>query len=332
MRKIYKTNLTNTSKEIKQPSIPDSYGHLYMYPGKNSYEIPYDDEWGLSGSEKVNQLTKDNPYVKEDTFLCRVMDNESVLSSKQVEDGDSWNPETPTKEGHTFIGFYKEKTFNTKVEVPIENIRQATDIFAKFDVKKFNVTFNADGGSPVPPTQSVAWGSKASKPSNPTKEGHDFVKWVVESTDQDYNFETAVKAPVALKAIYKIKVYTVTFNPDGGTPTPDAQKVNHGSQAKAPVAVTKEDNTFIEWQANGTKYDFTKPVKSNLTLTAKWNPAAAASVINEESGANKALTREYLETLNEDELKVIADEQKVEGFRRYTRKDSLINAIMTTVK
>jgi HK97 family phage major capsid protein len=65
--------------------------------------------------------------------------------------------------------------------------------------------------------------------------------------------------------------YSVSFNADGGTPTPDAQIVASGSVATAPTtAPTKEGATFKHWAVTGTttEYNFSTPVTANLTLVA----------------------------------------------------------------
>jgi uncharacterized repeat protein (TIGR02543 family) len=69
--------------------------------------------------------------------------------------------------------------------------------------------------------------------------------------------------------------YTVTFNADGGTPAPAAQKVKEGETATAPPAVTKTGYAFLFWSLNGTSaYNFSAPVTGNITLTAHWQAEA----------------------------------------------------------
>ena len=63
--------------------------------------------------------------------------------------------------------------------------------------------------------------------------------------------------------------HTVTFNSDGGTPTPNAQQVTDGQKAKAPTTEpTKAGYEFKEWQKNGQTYDFNTAVTENITLKA----------------------------------------------------------------
>lgn len=63
--------------------------------------------------------------------------------------------------------------------------------------------------------------------------------------------------------------FTVTFNSDGGTAiTP--QTVRKGSLATRPADPQKEGYIFLGWFISDDLYDFSTPVNSNITLTAKW--------------------------------------------------------------
>ena len=64
-------------------------------------------------------------------------------------------------------------------------------------------------------------------------------------------------------------IYTVSFDSDGGTPV-ESQLVIRGETASNPGEPTRSLYTFKGWYLDGTLYDFSKPVLSDLTLTAKW--------------------------------------------------------------
>ncbi|MCQ2796398.1 MAG: InlB B-repeat-containing protein [Bacilli bacterium] len=69
--------------------------------------------------------------------------------------------------------------------------------------------------------------------------------------------------------------YTVSFDSKGGLPAPAAQTINAGDPASIPSSPFKDDFSFGGWytdeDATEYKYDFTRPVISNLTLYARWN-------------------------------------------------------------
>jgi len=135
------------------------------------------------------------------------------------------------------------------------------------------VTFDADGGAPVPEAQKVEEGQKATKPADPTKEGFTFEGWY--NGETEYDFNTPVTGKLELKAKWTetetpVTEYDVTFDADGGAPVPEAQKVEAGKTATEPTAPTKDGYKFDGWYNGETKYDFTAPVTGKLELKAKW--------------------------------------------------------------
>ena len=90
-------------------------------------------------------------------------------------------------------------------------------------------------------------------------DGHD-----EEPAEQPSN--TGTNTPPAPPAI---KNFTVTFNSDGGT-TITPQTVRKGSLATRPADPQKEGYLFLGWFISDVLYDFSTPVTSNITLTAKW--------------------------------------------------------------
>ncbi len=73
--------------------------------------------------------------------------------------------------------------------------------------------------------------------------------------------------------------YTVTFDANGGSPSPAALNVKAGDKATAPQTnPVKADYIFLFWYQNDTAkaYDFNTPVNANMTLHARWQDAAQA--------------------------------------------------------
>ena len=68
----------------------------------------------------------------------------------------------------------------------------------------------------------------------------------------------------------------VSFNAQGGTPTPDEQSVQYDNPVTEPdPAPTWEGHTLEGWYTENTcqnKWDFTTPVTDDMTLYAKWTP------------------------------------------------------------
>ena len=140
--------------------------------------------------------------------------------------------------------------------------------------EEYTVTFNAYGGFPTPDEQHVKSGEKAVLPVAPTLKGYTFAFWYLgedEQTATAYNFGTPVTENITLTAKWNINKYTVTFDSNGGTPVPPAQKVEYGLTAAEPTsAPTKTGYTFDGWYLGDEKYDFSDAVEQDITLKAQW--------------------------------------------------------------
>ena len=66
--------------------------------------------------------------------------------------------------------------------------------------------------------------------------------------------------------------HTVTFNTDSGTPTPADQQVSYpyGRVQRPSPDPTRDGYQFDGWFTGSIAYDFSKPVTTDLTLTAHW--------------------------------------------------------------
>ena len=128
---------------------------------------------------------------------------------------------------------------------------------------KWTVTFNADGGSPVPNAQTVPNGGKAVEPTAPSKTDFNFDGWYL-ATGAEFDFDTAITADITLIAKWTADL------PEVLTKKYDWVKVELNDNAAAAqalldglvpfVTVTHEDGTIVTagsakewWGANPTK-------------------------------------------------------------------------------
>lgn len=126
--------------------------------------------------------------------------------------------------------------------------------------------------------QLVKPNGKAQRPAPPTKDGHTFQEWLLD--DKPYNFDNPVEDNITLVARWVKEKRTITFDADGGAPTPPAQEVDYGQKAKLPSpAPQKSGFLFKGWSLNGNTYDFNTPVTSNITLVAQWEKASAVESV-----------------------------------------------------
>ncbi|MBD5508843.1 MAG: leucine-rich repeat protein [Lachnospiraceae bacterium] len=192
------------------------------------------------------------------------------IPDQEIEHGDKIKkPVDPTKEGGEFKGWFKEDDPDTPYDFD-EPVKKETKLVAKWDMKKYEVTFDSNGGSTVP-SQTIEHGNKAKKPVDPKKEGNSLVGWFTED-NTEFNFDTPIKGDIKLIAKWEVAKYKITFDSNGGSNVPD-QEVEHNSNVEKPVDPTREGADFEYWYIEGdpdTPYDFDKPVKKETKLIAKW--------------------------------------------------------------
>lgn len=118
-------------------------------------------------------------------------------------------------------------------------------------------------------TENVFAGDRVSAPADPVKEGYTFLGWY--NGDTKFNANSPVTETGIYTAKWEIETYTVTFDANGGSAVEDVT-VSYGDRVSAPADPVKEGYAFLGWYTeDGELYDFTAPVTSDLTLTAKWN-------------------------------------------------------------
>lgn len=139
-------------------------------------------------------------------------------------------------------------------------------LYAKWAPVKHAVTFDSDGGSAVA-SQNVDHDSQVVEPEPPTKDHFIFDGWY--NGDDPYDFFEPVTGDLALKARWTAVPYTVTFDSAGGSSVA-TQSVKQGGKAARPDNPTRVGYAFMGWYAGDAEYDFSKPVTSDLTLTARW--------------------------------------------------------------
>lgn len=167
-------------------------------------------------TKPTEPTTPTEPTVKKYTVTFNSNGGSSV-SNQTIEEGKKASkPSDPTRSGYTFVGWTLNGNtydFNSEVNSNITLIAKWSEIVKN----QYTVTFNSNGGSNVS-SQTITEGSKATKPSNPTKEGYNFSSWTLNGSA--YNFDSAVTGNITLTATWTQKTYTIkasmvdTYSPD----------------------------------------------------------------------------------------------------------------------
>lgn len=119
-------------------------------------------------------------------------------------------PADPTKEGYTFIGWYKgesEWNFETPVTADLT-------LTAKWQINRYTITFDTAGGSEVP-SITQDYGTAITPPAAPTRTGYTFAGWDRESPT------TMPAENITLTARWTENRVIVIIRPDNSKDEPD---------------------------------------------------------------------------------------------------------------
>jgi len=213
--------------------------------------------------------------------------------------GKIFDPGALARTGYVFGGWFTDPECTRQWNFTTDKITEPDEIigmdpmylYAKWTPDKYNVTFNANGGTPNPAVQNIAYGERAARPNAPTLAGKALIGWykdiLDESTRWDFNNDK-VFSNVTLIAEWEDIAYTVTFdlrNPPGGVPSnytaPGEQQVLDGGKAIEPfMPQSAEANrySFYCWSTDITgnspstvnAFDFDTAITGNLILYARW--------------------------------------------------------------
>ena len=185
------------------------------------------------------------------TFLS---DGESAAPSQIRANTPADQPADPTKEGYTFIGWYKgEEKWNFA-----DAVTEAMTLTAKWQLNQYTITFDTAGGSEVAPiTQD--YGTTITAPAAPTRTGYTFAGW-------DREIPTAMPAgDMAITARWQVNQYTITFKPEnGGEDIVITQ--DYGTAITPPAAPTRTGYTFAGWDRESP----TTMPGGDMAITARW--------------------------------------------------------------
>ena len=193
-------------------------------------------------------------------------------------------PSAMTRTGYTFGGWFKEAALANQWNFANDTVTANITLYAKW-TPRYTVTFSANSGSgTVPTAQTVTSGSSITLPDGDglSRSGYIFGGWNTNSSGTGTNYSVGEPfTPTANTTLYArwIRIYTVTFNANGGSGTvPTAQTVTSGSSITLPDGdgLSRSGYIFGGWNTNfsgtGTNYSAGEPFTptANITLYAKW--------------------------------------------------------------
>ena len=218
-----------------------------------------------------------NNDVLENHLICAKLeatftaDGESISTQTIDRGGKFTEPAAPSKENHTFAGWYNGNKKFDFTTVPTGDVT----LTAKWNINQYTVKFVSDYGSFADQTIEHGGTITTDNLTIPEVEGYTFDGWYTEDNTK-FDFTQPIKHNTTVYAKWTAKDYEVSFVTEHGD-APASQNVKYNGTATNPGELTEEGYTFIGWYADkdhNTKFDFTKPITSNTTVYAKWEKNA----------------------------------------------------------
>ena len=255
---------------IRIPVSVTSIGNLAFARCPNSMTVTY------SGSKKQWNKINGKDELLNIPLVCNKLeatfnpDNGKSISPQTIDRGEKFKePAKPSKENHTFAGWYngdEEYNFST---VPTDDVT----LVAKWDINKYTVQFVSDYGSFADKPIEYGGTIKPGELTIPEVEGFTFDGWYTDNKyTTEFDFNTQITGNTTVYAKWTAKDYEVSFVTEHGN-APVSQNVPYNGTATDPGKLTEEGYTFDDWYTDkdhNTKFDFTKPIKRNTTVYAKW--------------------------------------------------------------
>lgn len=201
----------------------------------------------------------------------------------------------PSRTGYRFMGWANGSSGGVAWHPGDEMERYASDpsktIYAVWEKRTYIVSYNANGGSGAPGSQTKTYGVNLTLSSTvPTRSGYTFQGWAlsasggaVYSPGDTYSDNASVTLYAAWQSDGPT-TYTVHYNANGGTGAPASQTKTHGVALTLRTGIpTREGSDFLGW---GTSAAATSPTyqpggtytaNASITLYAVWSDAVPAT-------------------------------------------------------
>jgi uncharacterized repeat protein (TIGR02543 family) len=230
---------------------------------------------------------EEEPYLYRVTITFDTHGGSEVATIAGEEGAMVKEPDPPTKEGFTFLGWYSAETGGTRYAWPY-TLSVSVTMHARWRGKdepppaQYTLSFDTHGGSEV----AAITGSEdypAAKPADPTREGYTFTGWYsAETGGIRYAWPYTPKADLTMHAQWwddsqgTLVKYTLTFDANGGSAV-EAITGIYGTMVDQPPEPGRTGYVFTGWYsavAVGTRYAWPHTLERSLTMYARWRSSS----------------------------------------------------------
>lgn len=190
-------------------------------------------------------------------------------------------PTPDSRTGYSFNGWYTASSGGTFVGNAGSSYSPTSNItlYAQWSLITYTITWNANGGSVSPTSNSGTYGQTVTAPT-PTLSGYTFLYWR-DTASGDYTYQVNAGANWTIignqtfYARWSINQYTVTYDANGGSVSPTSATVNAGSSVTLPTP-SRSGYTFNGWYTAPSGGSFVGNAgssytpSSSVTIYAQW--------------------------------------------------------------
>ncbi|NLK12617.1 MAG: InlB B-repeat-containing protein, partial [Candidatus Phytoplasma sp.] len=204
----------------------------------------------------------------------------SLVSPIEVKKGDKvGKPDDPTKENYDFENWYEDVELQKKWEFETRAVESNLTLYAKWTKKtsvndeEFTVVFNLGYDELKLANQIVKKGQVVNEPSDPERNGYEFLGWFIGETK--YDFTKVVESNLVLTAKWRNKdleaeEFTVIFDLGYDGLILDEKSVFSGNTVDKPADPGRNGYEFLGWFLGNSIYLFDEAVTKDIVLVAQW--------------------------------------------------------------
>ena len=273
--------------------------------GKPDEVVPFEDEGVTITAPNMSSDGKKMVQVKyggfTDTYMIEVgdarftvtfdlnYDGAEALPTQAVTiNGYATEPEDPTRDGFSFLGWFSDKECTTPYRFGVQTVTGDVTLYAGW-AASYTVTYDANYDGGVDKTAATINGKADSTITPDDRDGYIFAGWYSDpECTQQYNFNADVTGNLTLYAKWvssSTEMVTITLdNNYEGAPAATTVSVPSGSTMSQPANPSRADVTtkghqvsgfsFLGWYTDAecnNEFDFSSVVSGDMTLYAKWS-------------------------------------------------------------
>ncbi|QEN05556.1 hypothetical protein EW093_12795 [Thiospirochaeta perfilievii] len=288
----------------------------------------------------MNNSSVSSSSYKIEYFTITFNSNQgtNVSSIKAPKDSTISSPSNPTRDGYSFINWYKEDSLTNVWNFSTDKVTENTTLFAKWEIlppNEYKVSFNTNGGSVISDITQEE-NEKITAPVEPVKDGYTFIDWYKEdSYTNKWNFSTdVVTMDTTLFAKYSAINYDITYNLNDGTNAANPATYTVETDTITLLNPTKTNYTFNGWY---TTDDFSDSVVTsiaqgstgNKVFYAKFTPITYSITYNLNDGTNAANPATY--TVETDTITLLNPTKTNYTFNGWYTTDDFSDSVVTSI-